>query len=401
MSDFAIRTLTADEHRASSALFRGTIHLRVADDVDWERSRHAFQEGRALGAFDPELIGVTRSFDAELTVPGGAKLPVAAVTAVGVRADRTRRGVMRALLTTQLEDFAARGVTFASLLASEASIYGRFGYGLTSQCRTYTVDRHRARLRDTAPASGEITLYDLDTSLEKLPEIYARLALTRPGTMSRPDPLWGHYAASARRQTEAIRTAVHRGPDGDDGYATFYVPHSGEHHGRRTLHVNDMFWTTPAAFAGLWRFLLGIDLVDEIKAEERPLDEPIEHILADHRRVSSDGVGDEHWLRLVDVPTALGAREYGRGEPVVIEVTDPILPANSGTYRVTEDGVTRTGEPAALRFDPDTLAMVYLGTWRPSALATAGRIEARDPAAAAAVDQLFATPEAAWFGTYF
>jgi len=400
MSDFAIRTLRADEHRAASALFRGTIHIQIPDDTDWERLRHAFQEGRGLGAFDPELIGVTRSFDAELSVPGGAKLPAAGVTAVGVRADRTRRGVMRALLTTQLEDFAARGVTFASLLASEAVIYPRFGYGLATQCRTYSVDRHRARLRDTAPASGEITLYDLDTSIEKLPEIYARLALSRPGTMSRPASLWGHYAASYRRQTEAIRTIVHRGPDGIDGYATFQADDPG-HRGRRTLRVPEMFWTTPAAFAGLWRFLLGIDLVDVIRAEERPLDEPIEHILADHRRVTNDEVGDEHWLRLVDVPTALAAREYGHGEPVVIEVTDPILPANSGSYRVSEEGVSRTDEPAALRFDAETLAMVYLGTWRPSALATAGRVEARDLSAAAAADALFATREQSWVGTYF
>lgn len=400
MSDFAIRTLTTDEHRASSALFRGTVHIRIPDDTDWERSRHAYQEGRALGAFDPELIGVTRSFDTGLTVPGGAKLPAAGVTAVGVRADRTRRGVMRALLTTQLEDFAARGVTFASLLASEAVIYPRFGYGLATRCRTYSVDRHRARLRDTAPASGEITLYDLDATLEKLPEIYAGLELGRPGTMGRPRPLWGGYAASYRRQTEAIRTIVHRGPDGIDGYATFHADDPG-HRGRRTLHVNDMFWTTPDAFAGLWRFLLGIDLVDVIKAEERPLDEPIEHILADHRLANNDEVGDEHWLRLVDVPTALSAREYGRGEPVVIEVTDPVLPANSGHYRVSEEGVTRTDEPAALRFDADTLAMVYLGTWRPSALATAGRIEVRDPAAPAAADLLFATREQAWSGTHF
>ncbi len=400
MSDFAVRTLRPDEHRASSALFRGSIHIKVADDADWKHSRHAIQDGRVLGAFDPELIGVTRSFDAELTLPGGAKRPVAGVTAVGVRVDRTRRGVMRALLTTQLEDCAARGVTFANLLASEAGIYGRFGYGLATQCRTYSVDRHRARLRDTASVSGEISLYDLDTMLEKLPEIYAGLALDRPGTMSRPAPLWGGYAASYRRETEAVRTIVHRGPDGVDGYATFQVDDPG-HRGRRTLRVPDMFWASPGAFAGLWRFLLGIDLVDVIRADERPLDEPIEHLLADHRRVTNDEVGDEHWLRLVDVPGALAAREYGHGEPVVIEVTDPVLPANNGRYRVSGTGATRTDDPAALRFDPDTLAMVYLGTWRPSALATAGRIEARDPAAAVAADLLFATREQAWCGTYF
>ena len=47
--------------------------------------------------------GGTRS--AELTVPGGARVPMVGVTGVGVRADRTRRGVLRALMTAQLADF--------------------------------------------------------------------------------------------------------------------------------------------------------------------------------------------------------------------------------------------------------------------------------------------------------
>ncbi|WP_434781160.1 sterol carrier protein domain-containing protein [Amycolatopsis kentuckyensis] len=51
--------------------------------------------------------------------------------------------------------------------------------------------------------------------------------------------------------------------------------------------------------------------------------------------------------------------------------------------------------------DVTTLAMVYLGTWRPSALAAAGRIEVRDPAAATAADLLFGTRVAAWSGSYF
>ena len=163
-----------------------------------------------------------------------------------------------------------------------------------------------------------------------------------------------------------------------------------------------MFAGTSAAFAGLWRFLLGVDLVDTDRgAEARPLDEPIELILDDHRRSTVDRIGDEHWVRLVDVPKALAAREYGHAEPVVVEVADPLLPANGGAYRITPDGAERTGEPAALRLDVTTLAMAYLGTWRPSALAGAGRIEVRDPAAVVAADVLFGTRVAAWSGTHY
>lgn len=400
MSDFEIRTLTDAEHRAASDLFRETVHFRPADDAEWERAARAYQPGGTLGAFDPELVGTARSFDAELTVPGGARLPMAGVTSVGVRADRTRRGVMRALLTGQLEGFAERGVVFANLLASEASIYGRFGYGLATRSRTYSVDRHRARLRPEVPVGGEVELLDLDRAVEVLPAVYERLP-HRPGMMTRPEVLWRFYENQARRHEQPTKALVHHGPDGPDGFATYRVEGLHAHPWTKQLEVGHLFTGSAAAFAGLWRFLLGVDLVDRIVAEERPLDEPIELLLADHRRSSVDRIADEHWIRLVDVPRALAGREYGHAAPVVLEVVDPLLPGNSGTYRITPEGAERTDEPAALRLDVTTLAMVYLGTWRPSALADAGRIEVRDPAAAVAADVLFGTRVASWSGTYF
>jgi predicted acetyltransferase len=400
MSDFEIRTLGDHAIRAAGDLFRASLHVPPVADADWERVSRAYQPGRTLGAFDTGLIGTARSFDAELTVPGGTRLPMAGVTGVAVRADRTRRGVLRALMAAQLEDFAARGMVFASLLASEARIYGRFGYGLAMRYRTYSVDRHRARLRPDVPASGEVRLLELDEALEVCPGVYEGLA-GRPGKMSRPEVLWRLYEAQSRRNAQPMRAAVHHGPDGPDGFAFYYVEGLQAHPWTKTLQVINLFAGTPAAFAGLWRFLLGIDLVDRIVAEARPLDEPIELLLEDHRTATVDRVGDEHWIRLVDVPKALAAREYGSAAPVVVEVDDPLLPANGGTYRIGPDGAKRTEEPAALRLDVTTLAMIYLGTWRPSALAGAGRIEVREPGALADADVLFGTRVASWSGTHF
>jgi predicted acetyltransferase len=400
MSDFEIRTLRDDEIRGASDLFRASLHVPPSEDADWERAARAYQPGRTIGAFDAGLIGTARSFDAELTVPGGARLPMAGVTGVAVRADRTRRGVLRALMAAQLADFTARGVVFASLLASEARIYGRFGYGLALRHRSYSVDRHRARLSPAAPVDGEVRLLELDEALEVCPGVYERL-VGRPGKISRPEVMWRLYENHARRSTQPVRAIVHHGPDGPDGFATYFVEGLQAHPWTKNLHLVDMFTGTPAAFAGLWRFLLGIDLVDRIVAEARPLDEPIELILEDHRLSTVDRVGDEHWIRLVDVPAALAAREYGTAGPVVVEVDDPLLPANSGTYRLGPGGAERTGEPAALRLDVTTLAMAYFGTWRPSALAGAGRIGVRDPDALANADVLFGTRVAAWSGTHF
>ncbi|HVW43279.1 MAG TPA: GNAT family N-acetyltransferase [Amycolatopsis sp.] len=399
MTAFTVRTLRPDELRRSGDLFRSALHFALVKDDEWVYAERLYQPGRTLGAFDDELIGTARSFDAELTVPGGARVAMGAVTGVGVRPDRTRRGVLTGLMREQLRDLARREVPLAGLYASEASIYGRFGYGIGTVSRQYTVDRRRAVLRLEVPAGGQVTLLSADAAVRRLPALYASLPHTRPGTMSRPVYWWPGFERSLRKAESPVHTIVHDGPDGPDGFAVYTVdgPSWGEH--KSTLDVWHLTAASDEAFAGLWRYLLSVDLVDRIKMDG-PVDDGTELLLTDPRACTVTGVGDGLWLRLVDVPAALAAREYD-GEPVVLEVTDSFLPGNDGRYRVAPDGVARTDTPGELSLSADTLAMLYLGTWRASALASAGRIRVAEPKALARADRLFGVGVSAWCGTHF
>jgi predicted acetyltransferase len=395
VSDYSLRVLRPDEHRAANDLFRSSIHVAPTGD-DWRYAERAYQPGRALGAFDAKLIGTASSFDAEMTVPGGKRLPLAAVTCVGVRADRTRRGVLTALMRRQLEDFVERGVPLAALYASEPVIYGRFGYGVATRVHKYTVDRLRAVLRPGVPASGEIEVVDVDGIFERLPTIFAALPHTRPGMMTRPGYWWAGFERHARTSSQPCLAAIHHGPDGPDGFALY-----SSREDRTALEVTVQHSANSAAFAGLWRFLAGVDLVEAIEAFDRPLDDATELLFTDPRAcASAETTAGRLWLRLVDVPAALAAREY-EGEPVVLEVVDSLLEANSGRYLVSPDGVAVTTEPAGLRLDVSTLGMLYLGTWSASTLTAAGRIEELVPGAAARAGRLFRTDVAAWCGTRF
>lgn len=399
VSDYTLRALRPDETRAAADLFRAALHGPPVKDEAWVYGERMYQPGRALGAFDTELIGTTRSFDSELTVPGGKRVPLGAVTAVGVRADRTRRGVLSQLMRAQLADFAERGVPVASLYASEGPIYGRFGYGVATVVNDYRIDRRRAVLRPGVPAGGEIELLSLDAAVERLPALYAQLPHSRAGMMTRPVYWWPGLERNMREAETPPVTIVHHGPGGPDGYARYGVSRKSWDD-PSTLDVRDLGAATGEVFAGLWRYLLGVDLVDTIEVAGRPIDEPTPLLFTDPRMCTVTAGSDDLWLRLVDVPEALAAREYD-GEPVVLEVTDPILEANSGRYRVGPDGVARTDLPAHLRLGVDALAMLYLGTWRASALVTAGRLQVHDPEAAERADLLFRTRLSAWCGTYF
>ena len=398
-----VRALDESENRRAHTLFRAALHQSRAGDDAWERLKGSFAPGRTLGGFEGgNLVGSTYSFPMPMVVPGGAAVPMAAVTMVGVRADRTRRGVLTALMREQLAAIAAAGEPVATLRASEYPIYGRFGYGVASRGRDVEIDPRRASMHPNAPGAGSIRLLDHDEFATVLPQLYRRIDARRPGTLQRSDAWW--QAMLNRPDHEhPVCVAVHTGPDGDDGFVWYRAqdnPTPGDHWGLR-LQVEDLHAASTAATAALWRFVAGVDLINSVRGWLRPLDEPIELLLDDAQACRTIDLSDETWLRLVDVDTALNARSWGEADPVVIGVEDALLPANSGRYRVTPDGVKRTDEPAALELTVAELGRLYLGDVSPSTLASTGRVTVLDERALPVANALFATGTVPWAGTFF
>jgi hypothetical protein len=140
------------------------------------------------------------------------------------------------------------------------------------------------------------------------------------------------------RAGKSPSVAVHRGPDGDDGFAVYEAKRSGPGP-RATLMVTDFHAARPEAVAGLWRFLLGIDLVEEVCARRRPTDELVEGMLVNWRACRTHALDDDLWLRLVDLPKALDARAYGDGDPLVVGVVDD----EDGAARQVPSAVVEVG----------------------------------------------------------
>ncbi|WP_406632765.1 GNAT family N-acetyltransferase [Amycolatopsis sp. WGS_07] len=405
MSDYVVRPITEEECRPTFDLLVRSLHGNPPPDERWERVRESWTADGRTGAFhDGEPIGIASSFATTLAVPGGGAVPMAAVDGVGVRADWTRRGVLTAMMDTQLHDFAKRGFPVAALHASEALIYGRFGYGVATRMATMQVKKP-APLREGVAAPGRVRLLSTDEAIDTMPALYRSMDVRRPGTIARPD-LWWPIAFNWHLYADGghHRVAVHTGPDGDDGFARFLVvpqntyldPERGA-----ALEIHDLHAANPEALAGLWRFLLSVDLVEVVNVRGRPVDDPVGLLLVDPRRAQTIGVDDELWLRLIDVPAALAARAYGSAEPVVLEVNDRMLPGNRGRYRVGGDGVERTEADADLQLDVDTLAMLYLGGWEAGPLALSGRITGASAETLARTDALFRTGTQPWTGTHF
>jgi predicted acetyltransferase len=116
-------------------------------------------------------------------------------------------------------------------------------------------------------------------------------------------------------------------------------------------------------------------------------------------------ISDALWIRIVDVAAALEGRRYSAEGDLTLELTDAFLPDCAGTWTLTAGAggasVARSSHTPDLALDSTDLAAMYLGTFRATRLARAGRVRELRAGAAARADALFATDIAPWCSKVF
>jgi predicted acetyltransferase len=406
-----IRTTQPDEYRIAAGTVSTALLFSPPDDDRWETQSQVWDGADSLSAWDGgRCVGHAGAYRVDTVVPGGERLPTAAVSWVGVLPTHRRRGLAHQLLTRLLREGADRGQVLASLRASEAVIYQRFGFGIAGRASEVTVDPVLAR-PICAGAGGSMRILAADEVLDVVRPLYDRVA-TRPGVISRTEGMWKRYFADALKAGgDAHFVAVHTGEDGvDDGFVHYSLKWREQQYallGAGDGDVFDLFAATPAVELALWSYLCEFDLVRQWHAEERPIDDLVRLAVRDprsyHVRV---GGWDEQWLRLLDVDTALQARSYGEARSsVTIAVEDDLLDANTGVWSVDSAGAERAEglDPSAadLATDITTVSAAYLGGTKWKALADVGHVQVRAPEALARADALFATADAPFCGSFF
>jgi predicted acetyltransferase len=373
-----------------------------------EIRRPVYRSQRLSGAFDGDLsVGSFRSWDTTLTVPGGT-VPADAVSSVTVRPTHRRRGVLTTLMRADLADAAARGVPVAILIASEAVIYGRYGFGLASHTATWEVDSRRAVMRPEVPVAGRVDVVDEAAARAVAPQVYA--AARGPGEIDRLDHWWdlGFGVKVFPGDTRGVHQSVlHTADDGTPtGYLRYHVAEKWEERQiLTTLHVDDLQAATPHAYTALWRYLTEVDLVATIKATERRLDEPLPWLLTDQRAARQASRGDFQWHRLLDPAAALSARRYEQSGAVTFSVVDEAgWAAGTFTLEADTDGTGRctpTAGPADVRLPVDVLSSVWLGGGNLRAAAWAGRCHEERTGGVERLARLLATVAQPWTSTWF
>jgi len=401
-----IRVLESEDDLIAAAnLFRtAMVGFPPLSNLQPGQISKLLEAGRTVGAFvGGQLVGTADAVTSGLTLPGGAIVGHAAVSHIGVLPSFTRKGIATALMDHQLHDVAARGEAVATLRASEATIYERYGYGVASSSQTVEVQTARAAVRPGVGTGAPVRLLDPAQTWDVLPRIYAQNRPSRAGTIDRPEVWWQGLRLRTESSSGPAYVAV-SGEAGSESGFTRYRPVDTEKwfiSDQRTIVVEDFFAPTTDAYLGLMRFLLGLDLVDRVMFWMLPVDDPLPWLLVDRRAMRISAVHDETWLRVVDAHKALAARRYADDGVVTVGVNDPLLQKNSVTFTIAGGGAEPTNRHAELRVGVEGLAAVLLGgaTW--CGLAVAGLADADDPAALGVADRLFAVADAPYAGFFF
>ncbi|MBK9179206.1 MAG: GNAT family N-acetyltransferase [Acidimicrobiales bacterium] len=409
--DLEVRPITADEVHAFQDV--ASVAFGEPDPTDEERlDRARFLElDRSVGSFDRgRLVGTASAYTLELTLPGPAIVPAAGVTAVAVLPTHRRRGALRAMMAWLFAQAEERGEPVAILIASEATIYERFGYGVATSALSVEIDTSHGGFARPLDDPGSVRFVTPAEARLLVPPLFDRVRRARPGDIDRDDAYWDlatEDPAWFRGRAGNRRWVVHEAHGGAiDGYLTYRRTAEWRHSlPAGALELQEVVATTPEANAALWRVALDADLVTTVTAHRLPVDDPIRHLLADPRRLRVTSRHDGLWLRLLDIPRVLASRTYSVPGRLVLEIVDGHLPGNDGCYLLEADAdgaaCARTDDPPDLGMSAADLASVLLGGVAPSTLAGAGRVHGLRPEALALADTMFASFPAPFLSTGF
>lgn len=380
----------------------------LPSDEELAAGRLITEFDRTLAFFDgPEMVATAGIFTYEMTVPGGA-LACGGVTRVSVLSTHRRRGLLTAMMRRQMDDMHERAEPLAALYASEAPIYGRFGYGLATYQAALEIVRSHASIATTSRGSGRLVMVDVPTATSAFTRVWDAARRDQPGMLGLDERWIANELADLelnRNGASPQYRVLHEADGKPSGFAIYRIKMDWDAAGPNgELRVEWLVATTAEAYAALWRYLLEVDLIARVSAEMRPVDEPLRFLLADSRQPKTR-IEDGIWLRLIDVATALAGRRYAVEGRLVLQVRDAFCPWNDRQFELV--GGPAGAECRAVDTTPDlsldaaVLGALYLGGNRFSTLAAAGRVEEKRPGAIARADTMFASHRAPWCPSHF
>lgn len=377
--------------------------------------KSVFTGERVIGVREADgYVATGAAVGTSLSLPGNAETDALCLTGLTVDSTRRRQGILKAAMDA-LHRYGVENDAAATVLSpSEWSIYGRFGYGPAVWFDGIAVDTRTARWHDAAPQlDGEIRRVDGQEAGRLAKAIYESRWRADPGDVLPPHAYWDRFGREStyNRIDELLGLSSsdavvrHCAAVSDAGVVAYRLKPgwSAESTPNYVLEITDLLSVDMAAEAALWRHVLSVDLVTEVRAARIPVDHPLRWWLKDARVIRvkrHDGL----WLRPLNVEILLQRRKWNGSDALTLRIRDSDEIA-SGTYLLdVDDGDAscvkiRNRDDPDLEMDVSALGAIALGGTSARSLAASGAIRTKDPTAPQRWDSL-AIPERSPFTRY-
>jgi predicted acetyltransferase len=330
----------------------------------------------------------------------------AGIAAVGISPEARGGGAGIALMSGTLGVARERGFALSTLFMTSMAPYRRSGYELAG-----------ARVRFAAPlttvprSAGYSVEPWTDEDLDDVMGCYRRYAEQSAGLLDRPPWWWGPRVLGVDDDTFLYRYLVRR--DGEvRGYVVFtqhpepghlpdqWVPGDEQPF---ALATRDFVWLDLDAAQSLLALAAGHWSLGTNLYWTGPYDDPLRMLFRD--RLPAVDTSYAWMTRIVDVVAALEARGYPHDveASVSFDVTDELLPDNSGGYRLQVAGGKATverGGATKVSITVHGLAAMYTGWLRPVDAVRTGHLVGASPTDLAAFTSAFAGPSP-WMPDFF
>jgi predicted acetyltransferase len=345
----------------------------------------SIKAGELLGAFDgARLIGSAR-YHPMRQWWRGRSMPMAGVAGVKVAPEERGRGAGRALMMSLIPEMSSRGYPLSALYPATVPLYRSLGW-------EFAGDRYET----TVATSALSVLIGPDEAATGVVAGARAAASSGPVTeLRRPGP-----ADSAAVVETLDRVYLALGDCGpathtpdlvaewlDDGDSFAYLADDGFlnycwEDGHDTVRVYLLVAASAPTARAFWRILSShASMADTVRACLAP-DDPVSWLTREEAAATRQAEG---WmLRCLDAPAAVAARGFPAATAVSVrlELSDEIVPANSGTWDLEITGGNGQLTPAAdsrtpwLRLGSRGFAALYggvpLSTLRRAGLASGG-----------------------------
>jgi len=367
---------------------REDLRERIENDDLVERQNRGLFAPEADADGDPLAVAGWHTFETRVR---GSFHPLGAVTAVATPPENRRQGYVRDLLTEMLAEFHEEGMPFSVLWPFKRSFYRSLGWETCSLYDEVEAPPAQFRGAGAAPAGEFVPVGPEDW--ETLAPVLAAHEADRSLHVDRTAEWWEERVFQWWGGEDSFGYRW----DGPAGEARAYLVYrfaDGDGDDGRTLRVLESAWTDPAAHRHLLRFLGDHDSQAETVEWSRPHDPAARlHDLVDDPSEVTIRTKAGPMVRVVDVTHALSVLDYPADGTVTFGVSDPLLPANDGTFRLVAEGGAATCEPTDA--DPEVtlsmraLSQLAVGFRDATTLAETGRLPAAaDSAVVASLDAL-------------